>query len=61
MAKIFGGLTTSYRNGQFWVIDTATGLDVETFSPFHTIAEAKAAIGSKWEDSTWKENITLDL
>lgn len=41
-------MTTLYRNGMFWIIDTATGVLVETFPPFDTWQQARDAIGDRW-------------
>lgn len=46
------GFSTAFRDGRFWVIDALTLREVETFPPFDTIAEARAAIGDRLDDAT---------
>lgn len=54
-------MTTTYRNGQFWIIDAVSGDLIETFPPFNTLAEAQTAVGSDWVDFTTADAIEFDL
>lgn len=41
-------MTTSYRDGRFWVVTLYPFGEVETVGSFATFKEAKDWIGSRW-------------